>query len=126
MTKQELNAMVVDFFQRLGFVQLVNVGRSRYSSTQDILVQQIFDYAYEILVIAHNNKNTELFNRIYNVAVENIVPSEAAKSVMEYPEKYDNMVKSKSDFIKKVTELRKPKPQNLVQKIISDIKARIK
>ena len=107
MASSNLNALVAEFFQNLEFLQMVSTGHSIYSNSQEVLVKNMFALAFAVLTVAHKEKDKEVFQRIYDSAVNEVVPSESMKQLMEYPEKYDTMVKLKNDFIRKTAAMKR-------------------
>lgn len=97
-TAINLNAMVSKFYNMVIFDHLLNSGKSNLSKQQDEIIKKTYDLAYEILRYANNNDKYDLFARIYNTAINKIIINDDVKAVMQYPEKYVNMVAAKKEF----------------------------
>jgi hypothetical protein len=97
-TAINLNVMVSKFYNMVIFDQLLNSGKSNLSKQQDEIIKKTYDLAYEILRYANNNDKYDLFARIYNTAINKIIINDDVKAVMQYPEKYVNMVVAKKEF----------------------------
>ena len=102
-----LNEKYIEVMNRILFLRLINSGKSSISKQQDTIVAETFDMAYEILLNFHNSKsNTKRADcrKLYKNVLE-IVPGPEIKSVMAYPEKYEKMVASKKEFMKKTADM---------------------
>ena len=98
-----LNKKYAEVMNRILFMRLINAGKSNMSKQQDTIVAETFDLAYEILLHFYRSKSNlkrEFFRKLYREVLE-IVPGPEIKSVMAYPEKYEKMVASKKEFMKK-------------------------
>lgn len=111
MNNPNLNMLVEEFFQNLDFFKMVSTGHSVYSRSQEVLVKNMFALAYTVLTIAHKENKKDIFKRVYNSAVNEIVPPESMKQEMEYPEKYDIMVHLKKDFVQKTGVMKRDMQQ---------------
>ena len=101
---EEINRKFASFVNQKMMLRLINSGQSSMSNKQDKLVKQVFDTAYEILVIAKRYNKIDLFNRVVRMTFD-ITPSAEILKVMKYPEMYSKMIRSHAVFNVKLYDL---------------------
>ena len=109
MTHNEINEKFTSFVNQMMMLRLINSGKSNISKEQDNLVRKAFNDAYQIMLAAKANKNTDLFNRVYRMAQE-LVPNAEIIKVMKYPEMYNDMRNAHIEFNANVATLLRQNP----------------
>lgn len=101
---EEINRKFASFVNQKMMLRLINAGQSSLSNKQDKLAEQVFDTAYQILVIAKKYEKIDLFNRVVRMTFD-ITPSSEILKVMKYPEMYTKMIRSHAVFNVKLYDL---------------------
>ena len=101
---EEINRKFASFVNQKMMLRLINSGKSNLSNKQDKLAEQVFNTAYQILVIAKKYEKVDLFNRVVRMTF-NITPSSEILNVMKYPEMYSKMIRSHAVFNVKLYDL---------------------
>lgn len=109
MTYNEINEKFTSFVNQMMMLRLINSGKSNMSKEQGELVQKAFNDAYQIMLIAKDKQNTELFNRVYLMA-QKLVPNAEIIKVMKYPEMYNDMCNAHMEFNANVATLLRQNP----------------
>ena len=101
---EEINRKFASFVNQKMMLRLINSGKSNLSNKQDKLAEQVFDTAYQILVIAKKYEKVDLFNRVVRMTLD-ITPSAEITKVMKHPEMYSKMIRSHAVFNVKLYDL---------------------